>query len=277
MPAEHDGPPVHTNKARCHHLARMTYPEVEAMIADPRPCVAILPVGSTEAHGPHLPLATDSIISDGMAQRAGAMIADRGVEVLLLPTTHYAVTEWAKDFSGSISIGESTAFNMIFDACRAAKLIGVDRVVMVTAHLEPGHIAVLRKVARRYEEELDEPLVFPDKTRRHNASQLTEEFRSGSCHAGQYETSLVLALRPELVRKEIAADLPPHQVDLVDHIRAGASGFADCGMDQAYCGAPAGASAEEGEATLATLATMIADAVTTSLEATSQPPRQPAP
>ena len=256
-----------------HILAELTYPEVEALLAAPGRCVAILPVGSTEAHGPHLPLATDSIISEGMASRAGAALVGRGVSAVILPTIHYAVTEWAKDFGGSTSIGESTAFNLVLDACRAARSIGFDRVVMVTAHLEPGHIAVLRRVARRYEEELDEPLVFPDKTRRSNAAQLTAEFRSGSCHAGQYETSLVLALRPELVRREIAADLPAHRVDLVDHIRAGASGFAECGMDRAYCGAPAEASAAEGEATLATLATMIADAVLDSLNAAPRPPR----
>ena len=260
--------------ARCERLSELTYTDVEALLAAPRPCVAILPVGSTEAHGPHLPLATDSIISEGMAERAGAAIAARGITAVVLPTIHYAVTEWAKDFKGSTSIAESTAFNLVFDTCRAAKTMGFDRVVMVTAHLEPGHIAVLRRVARRYAAELEEPLVFPDKTRRANAAQLTEEFKSGSCHAGQYETSLMLALRPDLVRQAVADALPVHNVDLVDHIRAGASGFADCGMDQAYCGAPAGASASEGEATLATLATMVADAVSRSLaEVPSVAPR----
>ncbi len=267
----------HESCARSVHLGELTYTDVEAILAAERPCVAILPVGSTEAHGPHLPLATDSIISEGMAERAGEAVADRGIAAVILPTIHYAVTEWAKDFKGSTSIAESTAFNLVFDTCRAAKAMGFDRVVMVTAHLEPGHIAVLRRVARRYAEELEEPLVFPDKTRRANAAQLTEEFRSGSCHAGQYETSLVLALRPDLVRREVADALPVHTVDLVDHIRAGASGFAECGMDQAYCGAPSGASAIEGEATLHTLATMVADAVESSLRERHGEPERPLP
>jgi creatinine amidohydrolase len=253
--------------ARCARLGELTYPEVEAIVGGARATAAIIPIGSTEAHGPHLPLATDSIISEGMATAAGRELAGRGVTAVVFPTIHYAVTEWARAFKGSTSIGESSAFNMIFDACRAAKGIGFTRVAIVTAHLEPGHIAVLRRVARRYEDELDEALVFPDKTRRANAAQLTEEFQSGSCHAGQYETSLVLALRPELVRSSIAAALPDHEVALVEHIRAGATGFVDCGMDQAYCGAPAAATAAEGEATLATLATMIADAIVRSIEA----------
>ncbi len=255
-----------TNKARCEHLGELTYTELEQLLGHERPCIAILPVGSTEAHGPHLPLATDSIISEGMAQRGGEVLCERGMHAVILPTIHYAVTEWARDFIGSTSIGESTAQSLVLETTRAAKAMGFTRVAMVSAHLEPGHIAVLREVVRRYAQELGEPLVFADKTRRRNAAKLSEEFQSGSCHAGQYETSLMLALRPELVRQDIAATLPKKQVDLVHHIRAGASGFAECGMERAYCGAPAVASAAEGETSLRTLATMLADAVTASFE-----------
>ncbi|MCA9638666.1 MAG: creatininase family protein [Myxococcales bacterium] len=261
----HEGKPVEQESARSRRLGELTYPEVEAIVGGPRPSAAIIPVGSTEAHGPHLPLATDSIISEGMATRAGELLAARGIECVVMPTIHYAVTEWARAFKGSTSIGEASAFNLVLDTCRAAKSIGFDRVAIVSAHLEPGHIAVLRRVARAYEEAEGEPLVFPDKTRRKNASRLTAEFQSGSCHAGQYETSLVLALRPELVRQELAGALPRHEVALVEHIQAGASGFLECGMEQAYCGSPADASAAEGEATLAVLGAMIADAIAASL------------
>ncbi|HGG57581.1 MAG TPA: creatininase family protein [Nannocystis exedens] len=252
-------------KASCEFLGELTYTDLEELLAQDRPCIAILPVGSTEAHGPHLPLATDSIISEGMAQRGGEALCERGINAVILPTIHYAVTEWARDFRGSTSIGESTAHDLVLETTRAARAIGFTRVAMVSAHLEPGHIAVLRQVARRYAEELGEPLVFPDKTRRRNAAKLSPEFQSGSCHAGQYETSLMLALRPKLVRQEIAATLPKKQVDLVRHIQAGASGFIDCGMEHAYCGAPAAASAAEGEASLRALATMLVEAVRASL------------
>lgn len=264
-----DAPNTHPNTAPAPwaRLADLTYPEVAAVLARPGPKVAILPVGSTEAHGPHLPLATDSIISEGMAERGAAELARRGVAAVVLPTTHYAVTEWAKDFAGSTSLAPEVAISLVLGTCTAVKAMGFDRVVMVSAHLEPGHLVALREVARRYEAAVGEPLVFPDKTRRQNAARLTAEFQSGSCHAGQYETSLVLALRPELVRQGLAAALPRHDVALVEHIRAGATGFLACGMDQAYCGAPAEASAEEGHATLDALAAMIADATLAALPA----------
>ena len=77
----------------------------------------------------------------------------------------------------------------------------------------------------------------------------------------------MLALRPELVRWELARQLPAHPVPLAERIRAGARDFRECGMDQAYCGEPAAASAAEGEASLAVLSELVVEAVLASLGA----------
>jgi creatinine amidohydrolase len=71
----------------------------------------------------------------------------------------------------------------------------------------------------------------------------------------------VLALRPDLVRVELARELPAHPVPLAQRIREGARDFAECGMDRAYCGDPAAATAEEGRASLAVLAELVVEAV----------------
>ena len=248
-------------------LARMTYAEVEAALARPGAKIALLPTGSTEAHGPHLPLATDSIIAVEMARRGAAQLAARGMVAICLPPMHYAVTDWAADFAGSAGITKATARATIMELARRCAALGFDATVLVNAHLEPDNIATLRGVTQDYGA-AGHPgkLVFPDKTRRRNAARLTAEFQSGSCHAGQYETSLVLAVDPSLVRQPIAATLPEHYVPLHEHIARGAASFADCGLDQAYCGAPAGASAQEGHATYDALAQMIVDAVAEALE-----------
>ena len=246
-------------------LAHCTYPEVAARLAEPRTAVALIPVGSTEAHGPHLPLNTDSLIGEAVVARAAAELERRGLVALHFPPIHYAVTDWAGGFSGSVSIAAATAIDLVLATCKAARAMGFKKVVLFTAHLEPDHIASLREVARRFADELGEPLVFPDTTRRALAARLTPEYRSGSCHAGQYETSLVLALRPELVRQELARALPDHPVPLAERIRAGARDFRECGMDQAYCGAPAAASAAEGEASLAVLSELVVEAVMEAL------------
>lgn len=249
-----------TPSGRAVHLAELTYPEVERLLADPRPAIALLAVGSTEAHGPHLPLATDSLIGEAVVARAAEELAAAGRRVAVLPPIHYAVTEWAAGFAGSTSIPAEVAIGLVLGTCRAARAMGFRRVVVFTAHLEPDHIASLREVARRFQAETGEPLAFVDTTRRALAARLTPEFQSGSCHAGRYETSLVLAIRPDLVRMDLAAALPEHTVPLAEHIRAGKRGFVECGMPQAYCGAPAAASADEGRAILATLATLVVEA-----------------
>lgn len=247
-------------------LGRMTYPEVEAALARPEPKVALLPTGSTEAHGPHLPLATDSIISEQMAMRAAEGLAAQGMVALVLPPLHYAVTDWAADFAGSTGISEAAARTVLLDIARRCAVMGFDASVLVNAHLEPDNIATLRGVVREYAES-DAPglLLFPDKTRRRNVARLSEEFQSGSCHAGQYETSLVMAVEPATVRAEIAAQLPDHIVPLHEHIARGATSFLECGLDQAYCGTPAGATVAEGHESYEALAAIVVDAVVDAL------------
>lgn len=99
---------------------------------------------------------------------------------------------------------------------------------------------------------------FVDLVRRRYAERLTDEFRSGECHAGQYETSLVLADRPDLVDAAVQRDLPPVHVDLA---RTTITDFGSAGMTEAYCGSPARATAEEGEKTFSVLTDILVEAI----------------
>jgi creatinine amidohydrolase len=93
------------------------------------------------------------------------------------------------------------------------------------------------------------------------ARRLTPECRRGSCHAGSYETSLVLSERPELIDVEVAAALPELDVNMPAAVADGRTDFIAMGMDRAYCGAPAAASAREGEETYAVLVEMLSELV----------------
>jgi len=257
-----------SNGPRSLALAELTYTDVEQLIAGEGRKIAVIPSGSTEAHGPHLPLATDSIISTEMARRGCDRLAARGYVAVRFPTLHYAVTDWAGAFAGSSTLSKATAEGLALETCVAAHRMGFDRVVLTNAHLEPDNIASLRRVCAAYEAQVGAPLLFPDVVRRRFAEQLTEEFRSGSCHAGQYETSLVLAVAPHLVRTDAAAKLPELFVPMHEKIREGAQDFLACGMDRAYCGNPAGATAEEGERTYEVLADMVVQVVDESYAST---------
>jgi creatinine amidohydrolase len=250
-----------------HDLGDLSYTATEALLGSDARKIAIVPCGSVEAHGPHLPLSTDTMISEEVARRAAQELAAAGYVAVRFPAIHYGVTDWARMFAGTTTLTAATTEAIVFETCHAAHAMGFDRVVLTNAHLEPDHIAVLRAVAERFSEQTGRPLLFPDKTRRRAAERLTDEFRSGSCHAGQYETSLVLAIRPDLVDMTKAKALPEHVVPLHERIAAGARDFADCGLEQAYCGNPAGATAEEGERSLATLVALVIEAVEHSFTA----------
>jgi creatinine amidohydrolase len=246
----------------------LTWKEAGERLA--RGLVLILPVGSTEAHGPHLPLATDVIISEEMSRRAVAKLATRGIEAMALPAIAYSVTDFSADFAGSISVRRETAAALIADICVSLYKQGARLVVIANSHLEPEHIESIGEAIGRVRRETGRDVAFPDKRRRRWAETLTEEFRRGDCHAGSYETSLVMAARPELVREDVRKGLARMPVSIAEKIREGVRTFNEAGGSEAYFGEPSAASREEGEASFEALSDMIVASVIESLEASGK-------
>jgi creatinine amidohydrolase len=225
-------------------LADLTSPQLENLDAP----VALWPVGAIEPHGPHAPLGTDTLISVGMCERAAARLQD----AVVLPPLPFGVTRYGAAFAGAIGISEQTLRAMVLDVAESVAANGFRRLVIVNNHFEPEQVATLRAAA-------DEAgALYLDLVRRRNAERLTDEFRRGSCHAGRYETSLVLADAPDLIE---TTQLPPNEVDMPAAIAAGRTDFLAMGMDRAYCGAPAEATAEEGRATFETLTDILVELV----------------
>ncbi len=224
------------------NLGDQPWTQVQAALASGRPVVAILPLGAVEAHGPHLPLCTDVIISEGMARRAAALLAEQDLHAFVLPALAYAPAHYAAEFAGTISIGEATARAIILDIAASLEAQGFACLALANSHFDPANVAMLRSLAA----EIALPLAFPDFTRRALAAELTDEFVSGACHAGQFETSLVLADRPELVDDPARARLADNPASLVTAFAAGATTFTEAGGPDAYFGFPARATAQEG-------------------------------
>ena len=195
-------------------LAEATWTDVRDLLAARPDAVALVPVGATEAHGPHLPLATDVIIAEGTARRAAAALGASGRAVAIAPAVVYSVTDYAGDFAGSVSLPPEVARQHVRAVCAGLSRAGFRRVCLVNAHLEPAHVAALREAVS------DLDVAVADPTERRFARTLTEEFKRGACHAGSYETSLVLAERPELVR-DSRRGLQPKPIDLAAAMRAG--------------------------------------------------------
>jgi creatinine amidohydrolase len=221
------------------NLGDLAYPDV------PTEAVHLLPLGATEPHGPHAPLSTDTVISVGICERAAERLEGE-ISVLVLPALPYGVTRYGSAFPGTVSVSEATLRSLVGEIAES-----VGTLVLVNSHFEPEQVETLRLTG----------LPLLDLTRRAQAERLTDEFRSGSCHAGRYETSLVLADRPELVHADRMTALEERHVDMPAAIRSGQTDFLAMGMDQAYCGAPAESSAEEGRETFETLTDMLVELI----------------
>jgi creatinine amidohydrolase len=238
------------------YFAELTSPQVAELLTAARRPVLLLPVGAIEPHGPHAPLGTDPLISAGVCERVAHRLADHpALRALILPPLPYGVTRYAQAFPGAVHVREETLYAIVVDVCTSLTRQGFVDIIVVNNHFEPEHVAVLRRATNFLN------VGYLDLVRRGNAARLTAEFQTGSCHAGQYETSLVLADRPELVDRERMATLPPLAVDMPGAMSAGHKDFVAMGMDHAYCGSPAAATAEEGERTFATLTDMVLELI----------------
>jgi len=247
-------------------LGARSWTQVESRLkGSGRRAVALLPIGSTEPHGPHLPLETDVVISLETSRRAAARLSSGGFEALILPPISYAVTDFSKEFPGAVGVSRETSVAMLAEVCRDALSHGFAAVCLVNSHLEPDHLAALREAAARVSAQTGRPVIFPDVTQRRWASMLTEEFRSGACHAGRYETSLVMAARPDLVDEAARRSLPANPISISRRIKEGARTFREAGGEMAYFGDPAAATAQEGDATYEALAAMVETAVLEAL------------
>ena len=256
-----------TSEALPCQLAAFSTHQLKRFLGQASKPVLIWPVGSTEPHGPHLPLATDSILSTENAKRAVKALRAEGIEAVEAPLLPYGVTDFAEGFAGAISIPEETLVTFLVAAVSAHLDQGFKHVCLVNHHLESGQLAALEKcrshIANSYGEwRVSVPQVISKRWGR----QLGDEFRSGACHAGAYECSMVLACRPEWVNRAEAKALPALDISLSKAMAAGLNRFRDVGMADAYTGAPADATPEEGERLFGVLTNMVTTVVTEHLE-----------
>jgi creatinine amidohydrolase len=227
--------------------------------------VAILPVGAIEAHGPHLPLETDVIIAQAMARTGAARLAARGLRVLVLPPLTYTSAGFARGFAGTLSLRPETVVATVVDIADSLRQHGYTVLAIANAHLDPDHLASIEAAVSQIRGGLRLRVAFPNLVIKPWALRLSDEFKSGACHAGQFETSIVLAERPDLVREATMAALPPNPASLSRAIREGKMEFEEAGGPQAYFGYPAQATAEEGRATIEALGAILDEAVQAEL------------
>ena len=246
-----------------HELAQLTWEEVRDL--DREHTVVVLPVGAIEAHGPHLPLDTDVVIATAMARAGAKRLAARDQVVLILPALAYTAAGFGAAFHGTLSISGVTVTALVVDLARSLSEQGFQVLAIANAHLDPEHLTALHEAVKLARADRLLPVVFPDLTRKPWASRLGAEFQSGACHAGEFESSIILSERPTSVREAVRRALSPNHQSLSHAIRAGKRTFAEAGGPRAYFGDPAAASVTEGAKLVDALGEILEEAVVAAL------------
>jgi creatinine amidohydrolase/Fe(II)-dependent formamide hydrolase-like protein len=183
-------------------LDRLTWPEVREQVQAGRDTV-VMALGATEQHGRHMPLATDALLGDHLAR----LVADR-LDAFLAPTLRIGCSAHHVGFAGTMSLSEETFHAIVADVVGSLTSGGFRRIVLIPTHggnfaplaaaveklggaerrrvVALSDLGVLFQIARMGEREYGVPL------------------REGGLHAGEWETSLLLAVHPELVSMERA-------------------------------------------------------------------------
>jgi creatinine amidohydrolase len=171
-------------------LGDVSWPEVDGTR------VVVVPVGSCEQHGPHLPLATDSIIAEALA----ADLAARRSDCLVAPTVSITASGEHQGFPGTLSIGNEAMHQVVVELVRSADWARA--VVLVNGH--GGNATAVDRAVGQLEKEGRRVFAWWPRV------------ADGDPHAGNTETSLMLAVRPDLVRLERAEPGPiPSAAELV--------------------------------------------------------------
>lgn len=188
-------------------ILKMNRDEVTASLKDFP--VAILPLGATEQHGHHLPLGTDIYLSEGISRK----VSER-TGALLLPTLPFGYSWVWRDIPGTVSLQQHHVEAIIKDVAKSVAQYGGKMLVLINGH--DANNASMKYAARELMDELDMPVIylFYPNMEKVMGEYCDSDTWHGMIHACEFETSLMLALNPELVDMSKAVREYPEKPDL---------------------------------------------------------------
>lgn len=205
-------------------LAQASWP-----LLSKRPLV-LVPLGSTEQHGPHLPFETDAVIATAVASAAVDTLEAADVPALLAPTQPYGASGEHQDFPGTVSIGNDALRLVLVELVRSLST-WAGRIVFVNGH--GGNVPTLASAIPQMVGE------------NHDVSWVPCVPFVGDAHAGRTETSVLLSLAPETVRLDAAA--PGATAPIAELFPRLVSDGVRAISPNGVLGDPTGANAEEGQ------------------------------
>jgi creatinine amidohydrolase/Fe(II)-dependent formamide hydrolase-like protein len=174
-------------------LGELTWPQARRRFKEVD--VALLPVGATEQHGPHLPLDTDAFDAEYLGRRVAEACTDP--KPILLPLIPYGVSYHHEDFSGTISITNETLARLTYEVGMSAARNGITKLIIINGH--GGNAATLHFAAQMINRDAHIfTCVDSGETSDTDIEAMAET--PDDVHAGEIETSTAMAVRPALVR-----------------------------------------------------------------------------
>jgi creatinine amidohydrolase len=245
-------------------LHDLTWPAVAAL---PRDTPVVFPIAAVEQHGHHLPLFTDSLLLGEVIRRVQQQPID--AKVLFAPLQWFGNSHHHLDMPGTLSASPRTYLNLLRDLAECVLRHGFRKIVFVNGHggnTVPAHQAVF-ELRQQYRDRVDLSLVeltYWDSA--NPADMIPGLVQTQMGHACEWETSMILALRPELVVGDVT------QIPVVPFGRGAAPGYRGWTMpdrsEPGHIGDPAAATKEKGEALFRVFADGVAAFLTRVVEST---------
>jgi len=253
-------------------LARLTTTEIAAL--DGERTLVVLPVAAVEQHGPHLPVYTDSMIVQAVLTRALESRPDDG-RVWALPTQVYGKSNEHTGFAGTFGLSGETLARVLKEIAHGVQASGLRRLMFLNGH--GGNPEILDYVARDVRAELGLLCFTAHPFRFGLARDIISDVEGGyGIHGGEGETSVVLALAPELVHPDAyTPELPPVRQYLRRYTLKGAASFGWLTRDLSVSGTigdPRAATAQKGQAILDAEARLVAELIEEALQLRLDPP-----
>ena len=196
--------------------AELTSADFERL--DPARAVAVLPLGATEQHGPHLPLGVDTVLVDGVMREALTHLAP-AAQVLVLPTQSVGLSTEHTAYAGTLSLSPDTLMRLWIEIGQSVARAGLRKLVLFNAH--GGHVGAMDIVARELRGRCDLIVYHTSWSQLPLGKEVVSRFSANEwrfgIHGGDLETSLMMALQPGSVRQERVQDFRSTAQDRAEH------------------------------------------------------------
>ena len=218
------------------NLMDLTWKEMEAL---PKDVIFLMTISPMEAHGPHLPLATDFKIARKIEEEIKKLLQEKKIECISLPPLPLGVCRYLENFPGTLSIRWKVLYNLLLDIFKSLATYEFKYFLIINFHMDLMHVKAIHKAikrAKKYGVIACEPL-----SAYYFRKELFEDI-DGEVHADMKETSLALHLFPEEVKNHKIEDFKV-KFNLLNSFKK----FKELGAKEGYVGSPSKETKEYGE------------------------------